>query len=264
MVEECFFSFAGKESLDYGIFIANVGDKPDTLTSGVDTEVVSTHLSVMSSHIVYGVKENEKLTFDITLVFPRNFSFETMCDIKDWLFRHSAPQKLVFHHPDLEDYYFMCFIRHGDDWHDGNNYRAMKVTVECISPYAYKTDVLFTVSNSSPYEIFIQSSELHGVKPIVEINLISSPIEITLANSVTDTEIKIINSAQHTLTSGDRIVINNRKKTILINNVLSIDNLSFDNGCGFLTLSDGINLLEGTDGVNMQITYTPTRRIGGV
>lgn len=264
MVEECFFSFAGKESVDYGIFIANVGDSPDTLVSGADTEIVSNHLSNMSSYIIYGVRENEKLTFDITLIFPKKFSFETMCDIKDWLFRQSKPQKLVFHHPDLEDYYFMCFLKYGDDWHDGNYYRAMRVTVECISPYAYKRDVSFTILGSSPQEVFIESSEIHGVKPIIEITLTSSPTEITISNSVTDTEIKLINSTQHTLSSGDKIVINNRKKTVLINNVISTDNLSFENGCGFFTLTDGINLIEGTDNVDIKFTYTPTRRIGGV
>lgn len=264
MVEECSFSFANIESADYGIFLANIGTLPDTLFSGANTEILSANVTGRSSKIVYGVKENEGISFPITLIFPEYFSFEAMCDIKHWLFGQSKPQKLKFHHPDLEDYYFSCFLRCEDDYHDGRNYRAMKVTVESVSPYAFKNDVSFVVSSSGNTEIYVQTDELTGVKPIVEFTITKNNQIVELINHFTEPTLQIKSSDKYSLSIGDVIKIDNRTKFVRINNKLSVSNLSFENGYGYITLVDGINILQGTDDVDIKITYTPTRRIGGV
>lgn len=264
MVEECNFSFANIESSDYGIFLANIGSLSDTLFSGANTEIISTNVTGRSSKIVYGVKETEVVSFPITLIFPEHFSFETMCDIKHWLFGQSKPQKLKFHHPDLEDYYFSCFLRCEDDYHDGRNYRAMKITVESVSPYAFNDDVSFVVSGSSNTDVYIQTEELTGVKPIVEFTITENNQVVELANHYTEPALKVKSSDKYSLRIGDVVKIDNRTKFVRINNKLSVSNMSFENGYGFITLVDGVNTLQGTDGVEIKITYTPTRRIGGV
>lgn len=264
MVEECSFSFANIESADYGIFLANIDSLPDTLFSGANTEILSTTITGRSSKIVYGVKESENISFPITLIFPEHFTFETMCDIKHWLFGQSKPQKLKFHHPDLEDYYFSCFLRCEEDYHDGRNYRAMKVTVESVSSYAFKDDVSFIVSSSENTKVYIQTEELTGVKPIVEFTITENNQVVELTNHFTEPTLQIKSSDKYNLKSGDVVVIDNRTKFVKINHKLSISNLSFKNGYGYMTLVDGMNILQGTDGVDIKITYTPTRRIGGV
>lgn len=264
MVEECYFSFAGKESFDYGIFIANVGGSPDALVSGTDTEIMSTFVAGNSSQLIYGVKENECLKFDIVLLFPKRFSFESVKEVKHWLFGHTTPQRLKFHHPDIDDYYFRCFLRHGEDWHDGDYYRAMKISVECISPYVYKENVSFTVTSSSTHTIYVDSVELSGVKPIIEFSLSSSLSAVEISNQSTNTSVRLVSSTSRPLSSEANIVINNQKKIITINNVLATDNMDFSNGHGFLLLSGGANEITGTNGVSMLFTYTPTARIGGV
>lgn len=264
MVEECNFSFANVESTDYGIFLANVGSLPDTLFSGANTEILSTNITGRSSKIVYGVKENDTVSFSITLIFPENFSFETMCDIKHWLFGQTKPQKLKFHHPDLENYYFSCFLRYEEDYHDGRNYRAMKITVESVSPYAFKDDVSFFISSSSNFEVYIETEELTGVKPIIEFTVTEDNQTIELANHFTEPSLQIRSSDKYVLCKGDMVKIDNRTKFIRVNNKFSTSNLSFEDGYGYFTLIEGLNILQGTDGVGIKITYTPTKRIGGV
>lgn len=264
MVEECNFSFAGKESFDYGIFLANVGNIPDTLVSGVDSEIISASVSGNSSRLIYGVKENDSLKFEITLMLPRHCTFETMCDIKHWLFGQNKPQALKFHHPDLEDYYFQCFFRYGEDWHIEGIYKAMKVSIECVSPYANKQDISFVISSAAPTSIFIDSAELCGIKPKISFIVPSNINQITINSQFTNTSLKVKSSSTHTLTEGDNVFIDCQRKIITINHVLSIDNLDFSDGYGFVSFVDGNNIIEGTNGVDITFTYTPTRRIGGV
>lgn len=265
MVEECTFSFAGKESIDYGMFVINVGSLPNTLVSGADTEIISADLSRRSSKLIYGVKENNGLKFDITLSLPKNCAFDTICNIKDWLFGHTSPQKLKFEHPDLRDYYFLCYFRYGDDFHNGDKYNAIKASVECVSPYAYKQNVSFVVSGSSPTSVWIETAELYGTQPIVEFSIPSgNPNEVSLLNQSSDTCLKLVPTTGFPLIGGTRVIINNQKKLVLFNYNSALKHLSFENNCGFLSLVNGMNIFEGTDGVDMTVTYTPTKRIGGV
>ena len=88
--------------------------------------------------------------------------------------------------------------------------------------------------------------------------------QITINSQFTNTALKVKSSFTHTLTEGDNVFIDCQRKIITINHVLSIDNLDFSDGYGFVSFVDGDNIIEGTNGVDITFTYTPTRRIGGI
>ena len=94
MVEECYFTFANKSSEDYEIYLCNIGGLVETLTSGVDGEIVSDNVFGNEKQLVYGVRENQQISFDLTIHFPNVIPFTTLCEIKNWLFRQNKPEGL--------------------------------------------------------------------------------------------------------------------------------------------------------------------------
>lgn len=266
MVEEYTFSYAGKNSDDYGIIIGNVGELPETLVSGADSEIIGDSITGRSSQIVYGVQETNYLSFPLSLILPKNIDFKTVCEIKHWLFGQDKPQRLQFNHPDLQDYYYLCFLKYDNDYTDNCNYRVITLNVQCVSPYAYMKDVTFTLTSGSVHNVSIQTEELTGAKPKISFRVPSGVDEINISNNIITPEILIKSTDTKPIHQGDYIQINCQKKIVLINSVSSTKNIQLDETYGFITLYNGINPIQINSAVPMEITfnYTPTIRIGGV
>lgn len=267
MVEECSFTFANKNSSEYGIILCDVGGLTETLFSGADSEILSDNVNGSSQQLIYGVKENGQVEFELKLLFPEDVSFETVCDIKDWLFRHNKPQKLIINHPDLQDYYFWCFLRYGEDYQDYRGYRVMSFKVQSISPYAYKKPVSYTfnVSNANGYSSFsmnVNSSEINDIKPIITIIQKSDyERDVEIQNTTTNTKC-LIKGAD--VTKNEEIEVNTQYKTVYIQGEYYPTHITLNEDYGFIYLTNGDNNFRIKGWANVTVEYTPCRRIGGV
>lgn len=286
MVEECYFTFANKSSEDYEICLCNIGGLIETLTSGADSEVISENVFGNEKQLVYGVRENQQLSFDLTIHFPDKMPVATLCEVKNWLFRQNKPQKLAFNHPELKDYYFWCFLRHGEDYQDGIGIKAMSITVQSISPYAYKTPILLTQNiKSSPdstTEIYwkqmrldIDFANIGTIKPIIKCVQNSSDGRcIRIANRGNGENANYLNTCfikNDTLNKGDIIEIDTLTKKVTVKKttdespvvVNATKYLDLD-GNGFIYLVNGVNILDISGDCTVTVQCTPSVRIGGV
>ena len=286
MVEECYFTFANKSSEDYEIYLCNIGGLVETLTSGVDGEIVSDNVFGNEKQLVYGVRENQQISFDLTIHFPNVMPFTTLCEIKNWLFRQNKPQKLSFNHPDLKDYYFWCFLRYKEDYQDATGFKDMSITVQSISPYAYKTPILLsktvkttpeteTNSHLEEMRINIDSANIGTIKPIIKcVQNSSDNRQIQIENWGAGTDANYLNTTtvmKNVLNKGDIIEIDKQNKKVSIKKTTDEDfqvvnatkYLDLD-GNGFIYLNNGVNILKINGDCDISVQYTPSVRIGGV
>ena len=286
MVEECYFTFANKSSEDYEIYLCNIGGLVETLTSGVDGEIVSDNVFGNEKQLVYGVRENQQISFDLTIHFPNVMPFTILCEIKNWLFRQNKPQKLSFNHPDLKDYYFWCFLRYKEDYQDATGFKDMSITVQSISPYAYKTPILLsktvkttpeteTNSHLEEMRINIDSANIGTIKPIIKcVQNSSDNRQIQIENWGAGTDANYLNTTtvmKNVLNKGDIIEIDTQNKKVRIKKTTDEDfqvvnatkYLDLD-GNGFIYLNNGVNILKINGDCDISVQYTPSVRIGGV
>lgn len=286
MVEECYFTFANKSSEDYGIYLCNIGGLVETLTSGVDGEIVSDNVFGNEKQLIYGVKENKPINFDLTIHFPNIMSFATLCEIKNWLFRQNKPQKLAFNHPELRDYYFWCFLRYGEDYQDGTGFKDMSITVQSISPYAYKKLILLsktiltepettTETSWGEMRINIESANIGSIKPIIKcVQNSSTKRQIQIKNRGAGQNANYLNATtiiKDKLNKGDIIEMDTQNKKVFVKKTTDEDfqavnatkYLDLDN-YGFIYLQNGENILKINGDCTVSIEYTPSIRIGGV
>lgn len=286
MVEECYFTFANKSSEDYGIYLCNIGGLVETLTSGVDGEIVSDNVFGNEKQLIYGVKENKPINFDLTIHFPNTMSLATLCEIKNWLFRQNKPQKLAFNHPELKDYYFWCFLRYGEDYQDGTGFKDMSITVQSISPYAYIKPILLsktilttpetsTENNWDEMRINIESANIGSIKPVIKcVQNSSTKRQIQIKNRGAGQNANYLNATtiiKDKLNKGDIIEIDTQKKKVLVKKTTDEDfqvvnatkYLDLDN-YGFIYLQNGENILKINGDCTVSVQYTPSIRIGGV
>lgn len=267
MVEMCDFTFANKNSSEYGIVLCDIGGLAETLFSGADSEIISDNVFGNSQQLVYGVKENGQVEFQLKLLFPEDVGFETVCDIKDWLFRHNKPQKLIINHPDLQDYYFWCFLRYGDDYQDYKGYRVMSFTVQSISPYAYKEPVSSTfqvrnVNDFSSFSMNVNSSEINDIKPTITIIQQSTyRRDIEIQNITTNTQSLI---KGNNVATGEEINVSTQNKTVYLAGEYYPNHITLNEIYGFIYLTNGVNKFNIKGWADIVIEYTPCRRIGGV
>lgn len=286
MVEECYFTFANKSSEDYGIYLCNIGGLVETLTSGVDGEIVSDNVFGNEKQLIYGVRENQQISFDLTIHFPNTMPFATLCEIKNWLFRQNKPQKLSFNHSELKDCYFWCFLRYKEDYQDGTGFKDMSITVQSISPYAYKKLILLSQTILTDSEtttdtywgemrINIESANIGSIKPIIEcVQNSSTKRQIQIKNRGAGQNANYLNATTITkdkLNKGDIIRIDTQNKKVLVKKTTDEDfqvvnatnYLDLDN-YGFIYLQNGENILKINGDCTVSVQYTPSIRIGGV
>lgn len=286
MVEECYFNFANKSSKDYGLCLCNIDGLVETLTSGADSEIVSANVFGNEKELVHGVRENQQLSFELTIYYQDPVSIDKLREIKNWLFRQGKPQKLSFEHPELKDYYFWCFLRYGEDYQSGSGIEATSITVQSISPYAYKTPILLTQNiKSSPdstTEIYwkqmrldIDFANIGTIKPIIKCVQNSSDGRcIRIANRGNGESANYLNTCfikNDTLNKGDIIEIDTLTKKVTVKKttdespvvVNATKYLDLD-GNGFIYLVNGVNILDISGDCTVTVQCTPSVRIGGV
>lgn len=173
------FVFNGIPCDDFDLMVYDVGN--DTQGGGTFASVVSIiDESLLSKWrpMFYGVKREEKLTFDI--VFGVNmeridsgnyFDRYEIDEIATWLTGHETYKELEIIQDDMTHVRYKCIITQLAEVSFGNIPWAMRATVTCDSPFAYMypREYVYELTGTAQTILFNNESSLNGYyKPVVE------------------------------------------------------------------------------------------------
>ena len=224
------FTFDGVPCSKFDLEVYELSDMShgDGSYAGV-VSVIDEQMIVKPSPLFYGVQFEDKLTF--SFVFGLNnrridigepMTRMEMDDIATWLIGHDSYKYLTFEQSDLFDIRFKCMITGLEPVTYGQMPWAMKATVMCDSPYAYRMPETFSFIIDGERTVTVNNrSSHHGYyRPVIEF----------ISDSGCD--LKIVNETDNS-------------RTISFSDVpLSVTNWTLNNDTMVLTNSAGLNIYD--------------------
>lgn len=133
------FTFAGRSSASYGMFVADFGSKTQGESRFAnDANIVEARIPRRVRPIHYGVKYHEK-PLEFTLVFGSERALDRfdLEEISMWLTGYQDYQWLTIGQPDLEHVAFRCIVKSLTPILNGWLPVAFEANIICDCPYAY-------------------------------------------------------------------------------------------------------------------------------
>ena len=174
------FSFDGISCDKYGLMMYELSD--NTLSDGAFAGTVSIiDEPVVNGYkpIFYGIQYEKKLEFQIVFGVDMDrvdageyITADEMNNIATWLIGHDKYKILTIDQPGFENIRFKCIITGLEQISYGNIPWALKATVTCDSPYAYRspTSFRFQIDGVSTIEIENASGHNGYYRPVIEFN----------------------------------------------------------------------------------------------
>ena len=269
-----YFTYKGITSYDFGLMLVSINVDLNNIPSGSGTEIYSTSVIRNPQKLFLGVKESQPLEFQIEIVSEKAIDLPTFLRIKQWLFGSSGCHKLQIEEEWYSDFYFNCILKANEDIKFAGEFFGVRCTVECDSPYAYtfpltkeyKSDN--SVLSNGIFDNF--SSEIYGLKPIIEFKLAGKGNSFAIDNKTTGRAFEMTN-----LNPEEVITVDNKNQIItsstglnrfknLSKGLNTLALLNQDRICGYFYLSHGINYLEFIGYFEyLKVTYQNAVRLGG-
>lgn len=193
------FVFDGIPCEEYELMVYDLGSHTQSnsrFASGVS--IVEEKIPTRWKPYFYGVKFEDKLNF--TLVFGVNeqrvsandfLTRQEMETVASWLTGHNGYKWLEVIQPDMEYSRYHCMITGIEvvefEWIPW----ALKATVECDGPYAYRRPKTFTYTGSGKFSLYNESGHNGYYYPILDISLPGGGDISIINESDRDRELKL-------------------------------------------------------------------------
>lgn len=144
----CYFEYAGISSKEFGLILAFVDSKEDTLISGGEFELITDYTPYSSEALLYGKKFEQPLEFEVDIVIDEDteLTHQDLLKIKDWLFGQDGWKTFRYDGEGYEGYYLKCLFIPKETILGGENFIGLRCTLSNVSPYWYEDTT--TIQNS--------------------------------------------------------------------------------------------------------------------
>lgn len=268
MLRGCNFTYAGRDSRDYGLELYYVDNSYDKITSGGNYELVSDKIPYRPETILYGLDYSANpLQFEIEILDPYGaISQDDFTDIKEWLFGQNGWKRFTVEDDDFEGLYLNCLLTPDKDIIDVSGYRGLQCTLTNISPFWYGKNITVEL-NKTDNAITTINIPFHNpdkICPILEFNVPSNTKKITFSNTNGDETSVFEIERTYSFTSGSYTF--DTRNCILKRNgtIVALTGLKPDVDLFYLLKGENTITVTGVNGtINPTITYTPMYRVGG-
>ena len=254
------FIFNDIPSEIYGLIISSA-DSNETSNGSNDVQLRTQQLFRRPKPFFYGVTQTPTLEFKAEISTTEdNLSEEDSELIQRWLFGQQNYKKLQIVQPDMENFYFMCFLKNPQIKRAGNLIRGYTFDVVCDSPFAYapaKTSSYITSGATRSYTLYNESEDNFYTYPTVTFTMLGGGGSVYIINSTDGSRVLRFNG----LSTGEVLTINNDLQ--IITSSTGLRRLSSAaSPIQFFRMVPGINniTISGNVGTTT-INYTPSKRI---
>lgn len=186
MFNSCSFTFAGKSSLMYGLYLCEFdGNSQGDTPLGNQAEIIETRTVGRMRPIHYGVNYHSKpLTFTLVFGSERAIDRHEIQEIADWLTGYQSYQWLSIDQPDLAEVQFRCLVTELEPISYNWLTVAFKATVTCDCPYAYSYpfEKVYEIDGSDDILFQNNSSVKEYLRPTVVIEPETGVTSLTIVN----------------------------------------------------------------------------------
>lgn len=268
------FIFDDIPSEEYGLIISSNG-VGETNNSGHNIELITEDIYRRHTPYFYGVQQSDAIRINASIrTTTGEITAEDSAYIQRWLFGQLIYKELRIVQPDMEGYYYKCFLLDPQIIRVGNLIVGYDFTIQLDSPFAYGEEVITTISEpgTSTVSFLNLSDNNYYTYPIVEIKMAFATytdLYVKVTNQSDGNRIFQLGGSGSPLNPGEDIVINNDLQSIISYTDTTKTTLSTEkriqdllNGY-FFRLVQGVNTLyfESVDVYQFIITYTPLKRI---
>lgn len=267
------FIFDGIPSEEFGLIISSPDGESYT-TGSHNVELITDEIYRRHTPYFYGVKQSEMLSIPGSI---RSVKGEiTQVDasyIQTWLFGQMTFKDLIIVQPDMEEYYFKCFLLEPEIVRVGNIIIGFDFRIQLDSPFAYGEEVTveYTTPATSTVSFFNESDNNYYTYPTVIIEMASSGTGLyaKVTNQSDGNRIFQLGDATDKLNTSEYVIINNDLQTIMSYTNSGMGTETTDKriqdlkSSYFFRLVQGLNTLyfQSVDVNKFIIKYTPLKRI---
>jgi hypothetical protein len=268
------FIFDGIPSEEHGLIISSSDGESYTAGSH-NVELITDEIYRRHTPYFYGVRQAQMLDIPGSIrSINGEITQEDASYIQTWLFGQMTFKELRIVQPDMEGYYFKCFLLDPEIVRVGNIIVGFDFRIQLDSPFGYGEEITTEYTNpaTSTVTFFNESSNNYYTYPTVIIEIAST--------GTTNRYAKVTNQSDNNrvFQLGDSVDKLNVSEYIIINNDLQSIMSYTNSGMGtettdrriqdlknsyFFRLKKGVNILyfESVDVAKFIIKYTPLKRI---
>ena len=258
------FNYDGETSFEYDVqlYFINDGNGFKEQPSGSDVEIVWDNIYRQAEKLVFGIRQDKTMEFDITIGSLRPKCRGEIDKILVWLTGRQKPAWLEIRQADLIETRFLCFITNPKVITIGNLPYAVKCHVICTSPYAYSYEDILQyeiTTGSIKFEFNNISADREYLYPQLRFTPASGTQSFSLTN-LTDNNRKFEFDFKPIPNGEEVIEIDNRRQIV----TSSVDNNRFrDFNKMWFRLQRGTNLLAAEGNGVLEMVYMFPKRVGG-
>lgn len=261
------FVFDDVPSEIYGLIISSSDSGEDSSTSASsDVELVTQEVFRRYIPYYYGSTSRPVLEFDAEISTTNTeLTAEDAALVQKWLFGQTNYKILRIVQPDMEDYYFRCFLMNPQIRRVGNIIRGFTFTIKCDAPFAWgipKTLRYTSSSTNNTHIIFNETENNFYTYPSIKINTNGLSTGTFLIKNVTDNNRTFqMGKSGAYLSPGDVINIDCDLQIVTANNTPNILD-TVVTPVKFFRLLSGVNQVYISGNfISVEITYTPMKRM---
>ena len=254
------FVFDGVPSSTYGLCLAEFDPNGfKTNSAGSNVTLIEDGLPRRTKPYFYGVVQNEKLQFEISITNTKGLDRRTVAVIQKWLFGQTRYKKLQVVQCDMDDMYFNCMLKNADIITIGNIPYGFTCTVECDAPWGWefpRTSVFSTQEVETNLQFYNSSDDSDYLYPIINFKLDTSTTDVSVINLDDNNRASTFTG----LLPSETIYINNDLE--IITSSTGLNRLKNFNG-KYFRFRQGLNRIRIIGGLTTaSVTYQFARKVG--
>lgn len=253
------FTFDGKSSEDYGLFICSIGSKSSSPEDGGGAVNIHTDkTNKMDHNYLLGTSYDNVLSFTLTFGCKQGKTRLEVSEINNWLIGHDDYKKLYIEQEDMVNIYFNCILNDFKIVSIAGIPYAFECEVVCDRGWGLENEKDYIYNVSSTGNSFSHNNTSHTNKitlPVLTIKM-SGGGDITITNVTNDNyQTKLTG-----LNSGEIITLDCENEIILSS--LGLMRLSNFNKHWFELLPGNNNITITGNISEIKITYSNIRKVG--
>lgn len=271
------FIFDNIPSEEYGLIISSQ-DGESSNDASHNVELITDEIYRRHTPYFYGVKQSQMLSIPASIrSINGEITAEDSSYIQKWLFGQLTFKQLKIVQPDMEGYYYKCFLLDPQIIRVGNIIVGYDFTIQLDSPFAYGEEKETLISNpyNTTFTFLNQSDNNYYTYPIVTIrmNALEDAPQVgfyfKVTNQSDNNRVFQLGTALDQINSEEYIIINNDLQSIISYTDFTMGTLTpnkriqdLQNGY-FFRLVQGVNTLvfDSRNVYEFTIEYVPLKRI---
>lgn len=256
------FVFNGVPSETYNVYISSPDGGDVEIDASNTVEVLRQSIYRRVRPYLFGVAQNEILTFPVSVNAPNELTAVDSRLIQRWLFGHNNYKNLQIVQPDLQDVVMYAMMNNPKLKRNGNYIVGFTFDCECDSPFGWTFPVTKTYTytsnpNGAPIVFNNQSDDNYYNYPIMEFTMDVFGGDLTIVNTSDNSRVfQFIG-----LAAGETVTVNNSLE--ILSSSTGLLRLSTFNK-KFFRFVPGVNVLNVTGDISsLKFTYEFARKLGG-